>query len=140
MTSIDELIAKSEAAEPATATAEVLVGGELVTFKFTELQGAKWADITIRNPARPDVPVDQIKGYNTHAATQLAAAESGVRVEGDTETKLTEKQWRGIWKALSGADFQTVVDTVWSLNEWAPAQRVEEAKKASRVAPVSDEK
>lgn len=140
MTSIDDLIAASTSAEPETETVEVLIGGELVALKFAEMQGEVWAGITVRNPPRLDVPLDMAKGYNIHSATQVAAAESGVRVDGDTETKLTEKQWRGIWKALSGADFQTVIDTVWSLNEWAPSQRVEAAKKASRAAAASDEK
>lgn len=140
MTSIDELIAKSKASDAETATVEVLVGGELVTLKFTELPGATWAGITLRNPPRVDVPVDLAKGYNLHAATQFAAAESGVLVDGGEEQKLTEDQWRGIWDALSGADFQSVIDVVWSLNEWAPSQRVDAAKKALRATVGSGKK
>lgn len=140
MTSIDELIAKSKAAEAATASVEVLVGGELVTLKFTELPGKQWAEITIRNPAREDVPVDIIKGYNVHAVTQLGAVKSGVLVGDDAEQELSEDQWRGIFDALSGADFQTVIDTVWSLNEWAPTERVENAKKALRATASSGKK
>lgn len=143
MTSFDELLLKAKTAkeaDPNTALAEVLLGGELVTFRFSELDGDAWSEIAIRNPPRLDVEIDRKRGYNVHTASQAAAVVSGVRLVDGEGVALTAEQWTALWPLLSGHEFTTICDTVWSLNVWQPSERLEQAKKDSRATRASAKK
>ena len=143
MASIDELLSAAKAKRetaPESDVVEVLLGGELVAFKFTEMPGDEWSELTVHNPPREDVPVDQVRGYDVYAVTRRAAAVNGVLVDGDSESPVSADQWEQIWPLLSAPDFQDICGSVWKLNEWAPRERFEDAKKASRVAPDSKKK
>jgi hypothetical protein len=81
----------------------------------------------------------QMDGYNLRSLTKAVAPKTGVRLDDDGEHELTDEQWTALLKALSGAHFQRVCDAVFALNEYAPAWKVRELKKGSRVgsAPSS---
>lgn len=108
----------------------------LVTFAFEKLPGDMWIDITSRNPMRPGALVDMNYGYNVDAVAQAAVkAERGGhhfawQVDGDQNVVLTDEQWDRVFAEMYGHDAQAVRDAVWELNEWAPSQKLAEAKKA----------
>lgn len=139
MASIEELLGNKR--EPERDDVQVELGGELVTFRFTEMPGEDWAEATTRNPVRLASPIDRNYGYNMHGTVALVAQYCGVRVEDDgAETKLTPKTWEGVFKALSGHDYQQVVSCVWGLNEYNPQQRIADLKKGLTDRPVSKKK
>lgn len=147
MTNIDALIDSAKTTpQPQSDPVEVVLGGELVTFRFTRAVATDWARNCARFPARLDVDMDRVYGYNFHQVSMITAAETGVLIEDDgvtgSITALTEEQWRGIFApgVLSGHDLMRIVDAVWALNEWDPQQKVLDLKKASRIAsePSSD--
>jgi hypothetical protein len=133
--------------EPASAFVEVLVGGELVRLKFTELPAASWADVCAHSPVRSGVLTDQRYGYNVHAACRAAAPLCGVLVVDGEDVPLelrrnslggvTGSDWDDLFEVISGHEFGLIADAIFELNEWGPQQRLEAAKKASTLA--SDE-
>lgn len=136
---------KAQRAESAvTEDVEVLLGDEVVTFRFTELKGTEWAEVTARSPARADATIDRRYGYNVHGAAAIAAPKSGKRVEGDELVDLTEAEWRDLFEVLSGPGFAAIADAMFLLHEVGPAGRLAAAKKAlaatskrKRVSPES---
>jgi hypothetical protein len=130
---LDAAVAEREA-KRGTATVEVLVGKSLVKLKFTELDTLEWANITSAHPQRLDAPLDLQYGYNVHTASEAAAEKSGVRIDGDEETELTPEQWKKLFKAIETPARGAITDAIWSLNEFAPSQRLARAKKASAAA------
>jgi hypothetical protein len=126
-----------------------LADGTLITIRFTQLPGQVWAEIGARNPARPDVLIDQIYHYNYHDAAKQAAAyrdpedaggrayaELVVPAEGDAEPTLepiSPEQWVGIFEVISGHEFERIASAIWDLNDYGPQQRIAAAGKASRV-------
>ncbi|MFL5736925.1 MAG: hypothetical protein ACJ76P_06270 [Actinomycetota bacterium] len=120
--------------------------GTYWTFRFVQLPGPEWAEITFRNPPRPDIAIDVQYGYNYHSVARAAAAQSGAvlhreTAEDGTETerleKLSPEQWADLWVALSGRDFERIASNVWDLNEYGPQRRLEAAGKAFRVGTGS---
>lgn len=120
--------------------------GTYWTFRFTQLPGPDWAEITFRNPPRPDIAIDVQYGYNYHSVARAAAAQSGAvlhreTAEDGTETErleeLSPEQWADLWVALSGRDFERIASNVWDLNEYGPQRRLEAAGKAFRVGTGS---
>jgi hypothetical protein len=135
---LDDLAAQA-AAEPDTADVPVLVNGHLYTLRFTQMDGLEWASEVDKYPARPFILIDARYGYNLRALVKGIAHKCGVLLDGDTEvplrtdppgTKDGVDQWGDLFKALDGSAVQRVCDAVWGLNEYAPAQAVEAAKKA----------
>lgn len=125
---------RSDAAEKAFREHESQVQKSLVTLKFKRIDGEKWTSITRAHPMRVDVDLDRHYGYNLDAASKHAARVSGVRVDGDDEVPLTDTQWDRLFGCLAGHDFGQIVDTIWTLNEWAPAQHIEALVKSSGAA------
>lgn len=135
----DERVAKVEAELDALLRAEV---ESLLTLRFYKLDGDRWADLTAQCPLRLNAPIDRQYGYNLHAVVKLAAPLSGVALEGDEEVPLTVleasennpepvDEWADLFRILSGHEVSRIVDTVYRLNEYDPAERVSRLKKAS---------
>lgn len=125
----------------------------LVTLRFTRMPGDQWADITSRNPMRLDAPVDAHYGYNMQGVVTMAAPKSGVRVEhsedgtevlvpliiapgGEDIPPINE--WRDLFSVISGHEFQQIEEAIYRLNEYDPAARLNELKKASAALGVSE--
>lgn len=123
-------------AEPVTETVDVLVGVEVWSLRFSEMDALEWANVIALNPQRPGSNIDRQFGYNYDGAAMTAAPLSGVRVDGETVLKLSESQWVKVFRAISGHDFEKLSNAVWGLNEIQPMRRLAEAKKASAVVPV----
>lgn len=108
----------------------------LVTFAFEKVPGDMWTDFTARNPSRPDALIDMNYGYNLDAVVNAAVkAERGGhhfawQVDGDKNVVLTDEQWDQVFESMYGHDASAVRDAVWSVNEWAPSQKLADAKKA----------
>jgi len=133
MSSFEELLAKREAEKavgPESAKVQVVFGGELITLKFTEMSGMEWAAITAKNPPRLDAFVDRRYAYNVHAVCGEAAPVCGVYVDGEGEVRWTAEQWALMLSELSGPDFGSICDIIFTLNQWNPEQRTEKLKKA----------
>jgi len=64
------------------------------------------------------------------------ASKTGARVDGDALVKLSEDQWRILFKALPGASVMRIGDVIFALNEYTPGVEVEALKKGSAVAPA----
>jgi hypothetical protein len=108
----------------------------LVTLRFTRLPGNEWSDLTSRCPVRLDAPIDRQYGYNMQAVSTLAAPISGVRVEDDAEVSLEDSEWVDLFETISGHEFILVMDAIYELNEYEPAQRVSSLKKALATRPA----
>lgn len=126
-----ELAAKTE--DPEWATVDVLVNKKLRRFKFTQMDGLDWADMGDRCPPRPTAPLDREFGYNIRLISALAAPKSGEMQDGDGWVKPTDEQWTKLFRSLTGAGIRAIGDVLFYLNQWGPAQAVEEAKKALEV-------
>lgn len=130
MSSLDDDLDQQMNRELDTVDVDVTVNGKLRTFRFTEMDGLKWADLCDRAPARPGVLLDMRYGYNMRELTVLAAPQSGVLVNGEKSETLSVEQWAKLFKGLPGSAVQRVGDALFNLNEWLPAQAVDAAKKA----------
>lgn len=141
----DARVARVEAELDALLRAEV---ESLLTLRFYKLDGDRWADLTAQCPLRLNAPIDRQYGYNLHAVVKLAAPLSGVALEGDAEVPLTVSEasedapepvdeWADLFRLLSGHEVSRIVDTVYRLNEYDPAERVSRLKKASTAMTAS---
>jgi len=126
----DDLKAEFEAPAP-TKDVDVILNGNLHTFRVTRMDGVEWASLTDMFPARPGVMLDMRYGYNLRPLTLAAMAKSAQRVDGDNLVDLTEDQWRNLFKSLAGAYIERFSDAVFLLNEHGPNDEVDKAKKAS---------
>lgn len=142
----NEKVAKVEAELESLLRAEV---ESLLTLRFYKLDGDRWADLTAQCPLRLNSPIDRQYGYNILAVVKLAAPLSGVSIEGDQEVPLTVleasednpqpvNEWADLFRILSGHEVSRIVDTVYRLNEYDPAERVSRLKKASTAMTASD--
>lgn len=131
----DDLKAELDRVKP-TADVDVRLKGTLYTFRFEQMDGLEWADATDRFPARPGVLLDARYGYNLRPLSLLVASKTGARVDGDALVKLSEDQWRTLFKALPGAPVMRIGDVIFALNEYTPGEEVEALKKGSAVAPA----
>lgn len=112
----------------------------LITIRFTRMAGSAWAELTSKNPVRLEVPIDRHYGYNYDAVCFAAAAATGVCIEGDEIEVLSPESWADLLEELSGHEVGLIRDAIWELNEFAPAQRVQELVKGSGVTTRSDKK
>jgi len=137
MSSLDEDVEQPEGERP-HADVTVSVKGKLRTFRFKEMEGPDWAELTARHPVRLESIVDRQYGYNFHAVCKDAARYSGTVLEDDGEyVKVKPDTWKKMWPQLTGHDFTKLCDAIWSLNEWEPSQRVERLLKESGLASDS---
>lgn len=121
----------------------------LVELRFYKLDGDAWADLTAQCPLRLTSPIDRQYGYNIHAVVKLAAPLSGFAIEDGEEVPLTVEEksednlepvdeWAELFRVISGGEMSRIVDTVYRVNEYDPAERVNRLKKASMAMAVSD--
>lgn len=111
-----------------------------ITLRFFKVPGDEWANLTAANPARDGALVDLRFGYNMHAVCRASAVQHGRTLEGDVEEFHTGDEWAELWSLLGGAEFASVCDAIYALNEWEPAQRVERLKNFSEAATASAKK
>ena len=111
-----------------------ITADSLITLRFSRLSGPAWAEITARCPVRLDAAIDRRYGYNMHAVCRLAAPMCGVRVEGEELVPLevvpasagvpAVDEWADLFDTISGHEFGLIMDAVYELNEYEPAQRI----------------
>ena len=119
----------------------------LIDLRFTRLPGDEWMKLTQLCPPDPNSIVDMHYHYSLVEVCKLAAKFVGADgtvyghvVEGDELTALTvarktksnpdpTDEWQDIFSAISGPEFTTIVDTIYSLNVFAPSERISELKK-----------
>lgn len=130
-----EDLAAAKAAPKDTREVSVVVNGKLATLRFEPLLGDAWAEITGRCPVRLDAPIDRNYGYNMHAVCKLAAPLSGALVGEDT---LTDEDWADLFAVLSGHELTLIIDAVYDLNEYSPAQRIGTIKKEYAALTASE--
>lgn len=141
MTFEDDLAAQVVKPRP-SQDVDVLINGTPYTFRFVQIDGFEWAAECDKHPARPGVLLDTRYGYNLRSLTKAVARLSGTRVDGDKliplrVDKVDPKaavvgvdEWASLFKNIDGAAFQRISDAIWALNEYAPANAIEAAKKA----------
>lgn len=134
-----------------TSEREALTEGTLLTFRFTQLPGQAWAELGARHPARVDVTIDRVYGYNYHEVAKAAAIyrdEQGrpyshlVHPADDKAAEpeivpVTAEQWAGIFEVISGHEFERIASALWDLNDYSPQQRIAAAGKASRATSAN---
>jgi hypothetical protein len=121
----------------------------LVTLRFTRLPGDEWTALTQLCPPNPESYVDRFYKFGLSAVCKLAAQyrdEAGRAyghvVEGDELTELTVNpvtkedpdpinEWEDIFSELSGPEFTSIVDAIYSLNVHGPTTRYNELVKIS---------
>lgn len=129
---------------PQSDPIDVAVGGELVTVRFTQMDGADWGRLTSRHPSISGGPLALRYGYDVHALAPECAEASAVIIEDgeeitpevtiDKRTKKPTSDWRDLFAVLDGHNFQLLADAIFDLNEWGPQRRLAELKKASARA------
>ena len=103
----------------------------VLTFRFRRMDGYEYAALCAKYPPRLDVSADLgAGGYNIDEVARAAAKASGVRVLDGKEEPVAADEWDDLFNALSGHDVKQIRDTIWSLNEYGPAQQLALAKKA----------
>jgi hypothetical protein len=108
----------------------------LITLRFTRLPGDAWNALTRLCPPNTASILDMHYRYGLDAVCKLAAAfvdadgvSYGHIVEVDDLT--VTKDWADIFATISGPEFSTIVDTLYSLNVYGPSERLAELKKRS---------
>lgn len=143
MTFSDDLKAQGQTPRP-IKDVDVIINDQLYTFRFRQMDGLEWAAECDKHPARLDSTIDSFYGYNLRTLTIAVAPRCGVRLDGETEIPLVVEaqhpllpanpnlvnEWRDLFAAIGGAGFQDISDALFALNQYDPAQAVEEAKKA----------
>ena len=109
----------------------------LVTFRFEELPGQQWAEITARHLPRAGIALDQLYSFNYHEVAKAAAVLSGGQLVDGKVQPVTGEQWEKLWPVLSGHEFERIAVALVELNEWQPQQRIDAAGKASRAGSVT---
>lgn len=133
MVSLAELLGAQD--EPETDDVDVLLSGDVVTFRFAKIDGDRWAELCGKFPPRPENTLDlAVGGYNIDMVVNAAVKINGQRVDGESVEAPTPEQWDMLLTRLSGSDVKRIRDSVWNLNEFGPAQRLEAAKKARSTA------
>lgn len=144
------LAALTEKVEALLDQREHATDGTLITFRFTQLPGQAWAEIGARHPARPDVTIDRVYGYNYHEVAKAAAVYRddagaayserilpGAEDEPPGSEEISPEQWAAIFSVISGHEFERIASAIWDLNDYSPQQRIKAAGKASRAGSVS---
>jgi hypothetical protein len=101
------------------------------------------------NPARADVTLDRVYGYNYHEVAKAAATTAtppgrsaagtptgcpgrGRRRRADDRAGHARADER-IFEVISGHEFERIASAIWDLNDYGPQQRIANAGKASRA-------
>lgn len=139
------VVTPTDEAREALAELEANAGEGMVTFRFTQLPGDRWTAITTRHLPRPNIPVDEVYGYNFDAVTDEAASfvdasgkAYGVRLEGDEEVPMSAADWAELYDVISGHEVASIRQGIWGLNVWFPKQKLENAGKALGAAARSE--
>jgi preprotein translocase subunit SecD len=136
----EEIVAQQEKITPLEEQRDALRHETLVTLRFDKLPGERWAEITAHHPARVDVALDRMSGYNYHAASRAAAPLSGVALEPLAEGQkdddpdraritLSPEDWDLLFEQISGREMQNLAESLWELNDWSARRRIDAARK-----------
>jgi hypothetical protein len=111
------------------------VAADLVTFRFTALEGWEWDEITARSVPREGVAEDAGRTYNMDEVCKIAAKRTGVLVTGDDSTEpVSGEEWDRIWRLLRGSMKLSIKSSIWYLNEYQWDAAREAALTAARKA------
>lgn len=117
--------------------------------RVSRLPGNEWSTITSHHPVRVDVPIDRHYGYDFDAVCEAALRHTSAngtsyahRLVGEDKESvnpedwepLTEEDWDELAQALSGSEWGSLRDAVWTLNEYEPQQRINALVKGSGAA------
>jgi hypothetical protein len=147
----------NDALAAAETERDQLTAGTVVTLRFTQIPGQAWAEIAARHPARADVTLDRVYGYNYHEVAKAAAlyrdpgalpgtfgrgyADRVIPPEDDdaepTIEPVSPEQMTAIFEIITGHEFERIASGIWDLNDYGPQQRIANAGKASRAGSVS---
>lgn len=133
--SIDDELDAALSTERDFADLSINLNGKLRTFRFTQMDGMEWADLTDYYPAREGVLLDSRYGYNLRPLAKAAAPLCGKLIDGDKHVALTEEQWEKLFKGQPGATVMRIGDVIWNLNEFLPGQAIDALKKGSTPEP-----
>jgi hypothetical protein len=104
--------------------------GTVVTLRFDKMPGEQWAALAARHPARIDVTIDRLSGYDYQATARDAAPLCGYALgEDESREDLSKEDWDGLWPILSGREAENIATSLWELNDWSPRRKIEAAKK-----------
>jgi hypothetical protein len=130
MSLLDDLLESAAEAPTPSKELDVEIGGQILSLKFYQIDGRRWAEITAMCPTRLGSVIDRSYGYNFQAASQMAAPLSGRVVVGDEELQLDNTKWDQLFTKLAGTHVRGIHSLIWELNEYDPQQAVAKAKKA----------
>ena len=117
----------------------------MITLRFTRIPGNEWASLTMHHPVRVDVAIDRRYGYNLDGV-YIAAAEyrsgDGTAythvVDDDGVHELDPGEVEQIIRLAPGSSAEEIRDEIWVLNEYEPAQRLDELVKGFGAARSSE--
>lgn len=139
MVDVEALIAKARAASRTAAEdnwieVSTLLGGELVGIRFVAISGRAWSALTAERPPREKSASDATYGFNTDAVVESYPAEA-IRISGEP---VTPDMWKAIFGEIDAPTVKNCGNALWGLNQYSPAARIVNAKKA--MAGASEKK
>lgn len=114
-----------EAVEPVTQ--EVEVGGKLHTLSFLPAGGQVWADLVAMHPPREGSKIDSDFGFNADAVGRAYPVE----LISDDGEPVAAEDWQDMFAVLSSPNIKNIGTAVWGINQFVPAVKLAQLKKAS---------
>lgn len=138
--SFDDDLDAQIAAETQHVDVDVTLNKALRTIRVFAMDGLDWAAATDMFPARPDVPLDSVYGYNLRPLSKYLAPLCAKLLEDGKPVDLTVEQVDKLFKALPGNQIMQLGDAMWTLNEYLPGEAVKALKKGSAAKSARNSK
>lgn len=114
------------------------------TLEFKRVNNMAWSELVAENPPRENSLMDnETYGFNFDAVTRAAAefhSEACEVLTDGTRQPLDADDWAVIWKRISPAEANYLVNRILDLNVFAPTRDRERLKKALAATAASDAK
>lgn len=135
MSDLEDLIAKQkeEVSVVPTGTADVLLGGELVTLELIKLPPSEWLDLKAAHPPRPST-ADLQAGFNGASLLRGYPSDYRRRVVGEERLPISDELWAELMVVLPAVHQDTLSAVAWYLNVHADREAVAAARKALTAA------
>lgn len=122
--------ARKEVEKPAVDELEIAIAGEIVKFEFTKLSTFEWRELMATFPPRDGVPRDMNVGYNLDRLPKHYPVANIKIVTGEDRLNVDQEQWYSLFDVIESPELFHISVLLWGMHEWAPSQKLVEAKKA----------
>lgn len=118
--------ARSELSGVEPVVQDVEVGGELVSFGFLPVGGAKWDELTVTHPPRKNATLDMNLGYDVSAVARAYPVDK-ITVDGEP---VAAEDWAELFDVISSPNIKNITSVLWGINQLDPAKKLADLGKA----------